>query len=356
LGREELALRAERDNIPDSELVLRDRLLDASIQAGVQAGCESIVNFYVALKSKPLALLVGERHAGKLSLVNSFAKVLVGENPIAFQKMPGHTWWGKHSENIAVFARAQTKYNTTKIIALIEEALQPENHDRMYFACLDRISPGELHGYFSNLAFQIQHGEIMLLPGIHLTMPIPFPPNLVMVATMDVPRFDWFDQDILSQTTIIRWQKSESATIPLPRIPSKLSNTMQSGFLKCCVRSERKAWKKLEHIPGWGERTLRAILEVESVLMKHGVQLPRSVLGEALIYLANAWSFKGQGLFDPSPVRNMNFALDMAISQSVLPHGWNRLVNSAGLREDLCNVLGAQFPHSLEFLEYAISS
>jgi len=189
-----------------SEREIVTRLIQAAAEAGVQADPVSVVNFYVALKCKPLAILTGPMQSGKSAVVKSLAQVLTGGDPFRYQVMPGHAWWAGQTGNVALFTEAQTRLNTSKILALMDEAWQPENAQRVFIACLSHISPAELLGFFSELAFQLRHGELMRLPGLHLTAPIPYPSNLLLVGTMDTARFDhWSDADLLSMTAVIPW-------------------------------------------------------------------------------------------------------------------------------------------------------
>ena len=324
--------------------------LIGSVESGTDADRITIVNLYVALKSKPLVILVGQRATGKIALVEGLARALTGGNPIQYQKMIGHAWWAERSENLAFFTQVQTRFNTWKIFALIEEANLPENRNQAHIACLTRISPAEVIGYFSQVAFQLRHSQIMRLPGVHLSSPIPYPRNLFMIGTMDTVQFDWFDEDLLSQTTIIHWPDVELAFSPgsslTPTIPGG-----ETGFLSSCIRNERAARLKLQRLSGWQAQAMRPLREVESLMMKHGVQLPGSVMAEVNIYLANAWSREGHDLFASSPAHNEDIALDLAISQAVLPRGWETIRRSATLRKGLREVLSNRCPYSQAFLD-----
>jgi hypothetical protein len=159
------------------------RLLGAAASAGLAADPGAIIHFYVALKSKPLMLLAGPSQSGKIALVQCLATALTGGSSWRCQFMPGHAWWAGRSGNVGLFTEAQTRLNTGKILALIEEAQRPENTSRVFVACLTRISPAELEGFFAGTAFQLQRGELMQLPTTHLAEPIPFPPNLMLIGT-----------------------------------------------------------------------------------------------------------------------------------------------------------------------------
>jgi hypothetical protein len=117
--------------------------------------------------------------------------------------MVGHAWWAGRSGDVGFFTQAQTRFNSAKILALVEEALQPENAQRVYIACLTRISPAEVISFFSEIALQLQHGQLIRLPGVHLTQPIPNPPHLLLIGTMDTTQSDWADANLLSGEAVI---------------------------------------------------------------------------------------------------------------------------------------------------------
>jgi hypothetical protein len=182
------------------------RLHQAVAEAGVRADPEEVVNFYVALKSKPLAILMGPPGSGKVALVQSLAQVLVGDDPLRYQPMVGHARWASGSSNVTLFTEAQSRFNDDKLLALVEDALRPENIvSRVFIACLTHISPAELIDLFAEVALQLRRGELSRLPSIHLPEPLPFPPNVFLVGTLDATRWKWSHTDLLSKATIIQW-------------------------------------------------------------------------------------------------------------------------------------------------------
>ena len=333
----------------DGERQTVTRLIRAVARAGVRADPIAIVNFYVALKSKPLALLTGPAQSGKIALVRCLAQVLTGGDPLRCQMMVGHAWWAGASREVALFTEAQTRFNTDKILALVEEAWKPENANRGFLAGLTRISPAELMGFFSEVAFQLRHGQIMRLPTAHLSEPIPYPPNLFLVGTMDTARLGESDEDLLSMTTIIHWAGSE-VEAAWPSYHVEAIPNGESEFLRSLVRDERAARLKLQRVLGKRLPGVWPLIQIESLLRRHVGDPPPRVLGEAMIYLANAWSRRGAGLFAPSPTANLEIALDLSIAQSVLPHAQASIQRSPGLREELRATLNGKFPRSAALL------
>ena len=70
------------------ELEIVTRLLDAVAEAGLSMDRNASVNFYVAVKSKPLTLLAGPSQSGKIALVRCLAKELIGRDSASARLCP----------------------------------------------------------------------------------------------------------------------------------------------------------------------------------------------------------------------------------------------------------------------------
>ncbi|MBZ0291508.1 MAG: hypothetical protein K8L99_02980 [Anaerolineae bacterium] len=308
----------------------------------------AFINLYVSLKSKPLAILTGTARSGKTEAVGRLAQFLTDGDPIRSQMMNGHAWWAQNTHDVAFFIEAQARFNTAKMLAVIEEAWQPNNTNRVFVACLTHMSPTEVISFFSELAFQLQHGQIMRLPRAHLTEPIPYPPNLLLIGTMDTSHFDWSDEALLSKTTLIQWPGGEIKRSTQPdweTIPLR-----ETHFLDSLIRTEAAARLKLCHILGSEQPVLLPLHLVERVLIGQEIRLPGSVKGETLIYIANAWSKTGVGLFSQGTSNNFTIALDMAIVQILFPRISAKIRDNPTLRRRLQEAL-SEFPKAVEVLE-----
>lgn len=331
-----------------SELDAITRFIQMTGETSIPVDRLSIVNLYVSLKSKPMAILTGAAHSGKSEVVRRLAQFLTDGDPIRYQMMNGHAWWAEKTRDVAFFIEAQTRFNTAKMLAIIEEAWQPDKTNRVFVACLTHISPAELLGFFSEVASQLQRGQIIRLPRAHLTEPIPYPPNLFLIGTMDTTHFDWSDENLFSKTTRIQWPECEMKPTAEPdRVLTPLGET---EFLCSLIRSETAARLKLYRILGSEQQFLHPLLSAERVLNEHKIRLPGSVRGETLIYLANAWSNEGIGLFDPVTPNNHALALDLAIVQILLPRIGVMIRDCPTLQRRLWETM-RQFPRSVEFIE-----
>jgi hypothetical protein len=86
-------------------------------------------------------------------------------------------------------------------------------------------------------------------------------------------------------------------------------------FLLSCIRDESSARLKLLRILG-NASSIRPMLQIADLLERYDAPLPDSVIGETVVYLANAWSKQGVGLFDRANSRNVAIAADLAIAQT----------------------------------------
>jgi len=331
---------------PDHELEFVACLLETAHESGLCINEAALVNFYVALKSKPLVILTGPGGSGKIAAVKCLARILMGDCARC-QLMAGHPWTFERSENLAMFSEVHTRYTTEKLLWLIEEAWLPENMQRVFIACLTRISPAEVLSFFTEVAAQLRHDQLMRLGDVHFPEPIPFPPNLFLIGTMDRLHFDWWDHDLLSMTTVVQWP-----------IVGTLAPVSQNGsappwegeFLRSCVRHKQAVYHKVYSILRQQKQPLLPLLQIEALLKARAMPDVDWLIDETMLYLANSWSRLGNGLFDPSNRRNLDIALDLAIAQILLPHVEDRMRENVALREQLLTAISGQFPRSAGFV------
>jgi len=324
-------------------------LVSAVVQAGLDVDPAWIVNCYVGLKSRPLTILAGPQRSGKELLIATLARMLTRDVSRS-QMMQGHAWWAEGTGNVALFTEAQVRLNSSKILALIEQASLPENSDHLFIGWLKGIGPGELAGFFSELAFQLQHKRLMRLPSFHLTEVIAWPSNLSLIGTIDTLPVGWPNGHLLSETMIIPWPPGKVGPPAGRRPVAPIIPAAEQLFLRSAIRTEEAAFDKLHHLHGWRPQGMWPLVVVEDQLRQHQAMLPDCALGEAMIYDANAWSLDGEGLFDPLPARNLTIALDFAITQSIFLPAGEAIRDSAALRTRLAGVLSGKFPRSAAFL------
>ncbi len=351
-----VGLRPNLLNYDHNEGKTVEQIAQEAVEIGLSPQRNDFVNIYVSMKSKPLLILAGPPHRGKAALLNYLGSSLTGGNISQYQTMIGHPWWANGAPDVAFLVGAQQRLNTERLLEMIEEAWRPQNLHKAHIACLTQISPAELLDYFRDVAFQLHHGQIMRLGDAHLSEPIPFPPNLFIMGTMNTERFDCWEADLLKKATIINWSPGTAGSIPAI---SKDANTApkSSWLLGSAIRSGPDASRKLHAILGEYRTTdqkepLLPLFRVENLLDHLGMKLPPDWLEEALIYLANSWTREGEGLYDRSPARNLSLAMDFAIAQSMLPYVKDRIQTIVDLQIGLKRILKDQFYHSIAFVDW----
>ncbi len=307
-----------------------------------------LANLFIALKTKPLAILAGPEESGKEVLVEKLAKTLSGrgKKKLQLKMLTGHPWWAK-GDNLSGLIEIQTRLTSEMVMRIFEEVQQPQNSDKAFLVCFARISPAELQNFFADLAFQIQNNRIMRLGDIHLDEPVPFPNNLFIIGTMDTDEYRWWDVDLLSKASVI--QTGKYYNLPQSITPSKAaSNNVRE--LMSPIRDPNTAYKRLKLLLAGEKQPFGHFLQVQEIMHNYDVPTPSKLMDNAVIYLANAWSSSGEGFFDANLRANFEIATDVLIAQLLLPCIQNALQNSSGFRQALANVLHLYYPCSYEYL------
>ena len=334
----------------DGERKALGALAAAVRAAGLEVERPAVISLYVGLKSKPLTLLVGPQHAGKIAMLRCLGQVLTGGDTLRAQFMPGHAWWAGQTGKVALYTNAQTRLNTFKLLALLEEAHMPENREQVRVACLTRISPAELLTFFSDTAFQLRHGELMRLCAAHFTEPVPYPRNLLLAGTLDAVFAHGLDADTLSMTNVIEWPwraLMRTHDTPLPASGRDYGRE----FLASMVRTEAGARLKLGRVLHQSLAALWPLACLEDALQQHAGALLASLRSELLVYLANAFSRTGQGLFDQRPLANVEMALDWAVATIVLPRVCGPLERTPAFGLALHQVCAGRWPNAARAIE-----
>lgn len=333
----------------DEELKAVDDILKAFNYAGLSISRNWVVNFLVAIKSKPLLILAGPPESNKEYLMEVLCQYLTGNDSFRYQPMVGHPWWAAQIADGPAMIQAQSRFNTLKLESMIEMAALPENRSRFFIAALKRICPGELQEYFSDTAFQIKNHQITRLPRSHFEEPVPFPPNLFFIGTIDTNRFQWHDKDLLSQTSIIQCPPLRPPTIKISET-TNWGQINEKDMLRSFTREPQLAFKKLLKAIRGIPFALQPYMATIKVLRKVIPNLSSVRLKEGIIYLSNSWGNPDRGLFSDDRRKNLENALDFAILQSLLLPGSDAISESRSIQAQLQRILQDHFPASGDYL------
>lgn len=336
------------DHQVDEEARFINRLLQRVKINGIEADHTTIINVYISLKSTPFLILTGGEQTGKIELIKSLAQELTEEPNRQCQIFVAHPRWAAHSQDAARFVDMQASFNRSKLLSLIEDAMQPENADKLFIACLTRISPAEIYDYFLESGFQFWpnqgQNETILDAGS-----IPYPPNFRLIGTRDAPSFDWWKGELMNHTSVVHWSgKQEGKREWIAKetaVPPSSHHILRSD-----VSSEQAAYAKLQELLQSRSNAFLPLIEVMVLLESANVTLNHEVINRIVVYLANSWSKSGNGLFTPLFQANFNLAFDLALMQYVLPWILTSFNDPHQILHDLGRLSADQFPKTSAFI------
>ncbi len=142
---------ANRDNVYD-EFNVKDeikRICEYIRSKGFSYDNETIINFYLSLKSKPFVILAGPSGTGKSKLVKLFAEAIgaTSENG-RFKLIPVRPDWSD-STDLLGYRDLHGKFHPGSLLSFIKEA--SENINLPYFLCLDEMNLARVEYYFSDI-------------------------------------------------------------------------------------------------------------------------------------------------------------------------------------------------------------
>lgn len=306
--------------VHDDRRLIR-RLLETADNV-VRPEIESVVpHLVVTLKSTSLAILTGPSGSGKTAIIDALAATLTDAEPLHYQRLVGHTWWA--SGNRSAYTTAQAQLTSAKLLALAEEAAQPENRDRIYWACLAHISPAEVMGLMADLARQRQSGRLTGLAGTPRVDAIDFPRNLWVTATFDTDRCGWAYDPGRTGVASVEWPAVGWTPKVSPQTtPAEPGDVAR--FLQSCTRDVHLACRRLSFILDSWSTAMAPLVQVATLLQPSGSR-SSAFLSDVLVYLSNAWSRNGQGLFDVDDHVNLALATDWAFALWLPSHITNPL-------------------------------
>ncbi|MDT8304912.1 MAG: hypothetical protein RRC07_03155 [Anaerolineae bacterium] len=291
-------------------------LPDEQTAAAVRLRYRAFANFFVSLKSCPLIILAGPPGSGKIALARLAAHLLAGDERRA--SMVGHARWAAGSPNSAMLVEAQARLSKNVLFGLIERAWEPDHAHRPFVACLERISPAELDPFFTPAGLDLLYRQFLGWRETEGLPLLPLPPNLTLLATMDTDRFRWWDLSLCNATHVVPWL-APAVGLRGEEREGELPLLCAASFLQESIRSAAAAHARIRQLLPSADAPFRRLLEVAGALEDKGVCLPPALLNRVTVFVANAWSRQGDGLFAREPEANLNCALQLGIVQYVLP-------------------------------------
>ncbi len=287
-------------------------------------------SYYVALQTKPFAILSGVSGSGKTKMAELFAERLTGHAPAQFRLLPVRPDWADSAPLFGYHNVLANRYVSTPFLDMARTAARPENRDRAYFVCLDEMNLARVEHYLADYLSALESRSHRV--PLHEDVPdFVLPPNVFVTGTVNVDETTHaFSRKVLDRANTLDF---DAAPISLEAAPGGKGAALALGedtlpaaqsqqlFLQSRVVGVGRARERLSQIDArFGERALSALQEVNDRLHAYRLHFAYRVRDDVLAFLANAFDAQThQGLLLPDNEENFALALDLQMCQKVLP-------------------------------------
>ncbi|MBV9848973.1 MAG: AAA family ATPase [Armatimonadetes bacterium] len=287
-------------------------------------------SYYIALKTKPFAILSGVSGTGKTKLAELFAEALTGHQPAQFRLIPVRPDWADSTPLLGYQNVLANRYVTAPFLDLAREAARPENRQRAYFVCLDEMNLARVEHYLAEYLSALESRTKRV--ALHEGAPdFVLSPNFFVTGTVNVDETTHaFSRKVLDRANTLDF---DAAPVLLEGLgdgkgPALLSDDLclsplqrQSLFLSARVANVGRARERLAQLdPKFPARALSLLQAANDRLYPPRLHFAYRVRDEVLMFLANAFDAEtGEGLLRPDPSENFALALDLQVKQKVLP-------------------------------------
>ncbi len=308
-------------------------LEDYAIGLGFTFPAYRLRSYYVALKTKPFAILSGVSGTGKTRLAELFAEAMTGLAPKQFRLIPVRSDWNDASALFGYQNVLANRYVSTPFLDIVRAAGLPENRRKTFFVCLDEMNLARVEHYLADYlsALESRAHRVPLHEGVaDLTLPL----NVFVTGTVNVDETTHgFSRKVLDRANTLDFD--ETPALLLTPVTSKgrvsldedtaTAAQRQALFLASRVASVGKARERLALIaPTFPDRALAALQAANDLLYAHRLHFAYRVRDDVLMFLANSFDAEtNAGLLTPDPQENFLLGLDLQVLQKVLPklHG-----------------------------------
>lgn len=283
-----------------------------------------LTNYYVSLKTNPLVVLTGPEGTGKAALVEGLATALLGAGSTQFVTIAGNDWT-RDSSHGHYYRDLHRQFGSFSFVETLHEAAATENQGKIYLVLLKGLRPDELQGFFRNLLYMGPNGDKRLsIPGMHPDDQPIVPPNVLLTATLHVPRSGpYLTHHVLRNAGLIE--------VPAPPRPFTVHPQSRGSTAPPPVGFQRLMLQNRFHDPARAYARLVTILdadmlqslrpspELDWILRLEGLTLNKLQQDAICVYVANSFDSNDHGLFDPGDAyHNAQIAFDAQMIQRVL--------------------------------------
>lgn len=287
---------------------------------------ETLYNYHISLKTRPLVILAGLSGTGKSKLSQLYAEAL-GCSEEQYLRLAVRPSWNDDRYLLGYLNTITNEYFTEPAVDFIMRAAQDEDH--LYFFCLDEMNLAHVEYYFSQFLSALEEDDPtrrtipLLSEGVQRRLK-------AQGKVIDVPASVSIPTNLLFTGTI----NVDETTQPISDKVIDRANTLEFFAVDLAKIPERRAGPEIATISALTWRSYQArrpvesyrshIVEIGSILNKADMGLGYRVLREIELYLGNS-----ENLLSPE------VAFDLQVKQRILP----RVRGTEAIREVLDDLL-----------------
>lgn len=337
-----LALIENMGAVRPQEIELLNQIESHISSNGYYFDKETLYNYHISMKTRPLVILAGLSGTGKSKLSQLYAQAL-GLSRAHYLRLAVRPSWNDDRYLLGYWNTITEEYITEPAIDFILRATQDE--ENLYFFCLDEMNLAHVEYYFSQFLSALEEEEpalrtIPLLServqqrlkkqgkSIDIPASLSIPTNLLFTGTINV---DETTQPI-SDKVIDRANTLEFFAVDLAKIPERRA-APEITPISTLTWQSYQARKPMENYRSH-------IIEIGTILNKADMGLGYRVLREIEIYLANS-----EKLLSPET------AFDLQVKQRILP----RVRGTEAISEALDDLLAFTKHNNLPRTEQRLS-
>lgn len=323
---------------PLTETALLGALEEYAIGQGFTFPAHRLRSYYIALKTRPFAILSGVSGTGKTRMAELLAEAMTGHNPSQFRLIPVRPDWNDSSSLFGYHNILANRYVSTPFLEIARTAARPENRQRTFFVCLDEMNLAPIEHYLADYLSGLE-SRAHRVP-LHEDMPdLILPGNLFVTGTVNVDETTHgFSRKVLDRANTLEFDEAPlMAAAAAGKGPARLDENLEAApaqrqalFLTARIAGVGRARERLSQIdPYFPEQALAALQAINDLLYAHRLHFAYRVRDDVLMFLAHSFDAETyQGLLLPDRAANFTLALDLQILQKVLPklHGLSEVL------------------------------
>ncbi|WAM22572.1 MAG: AAA family ATPase (plasmid) [Candidatus Methanoperedens sp.] len=313
-----------------------------------------IINYYLALKTKPFVILTGISGTGKTKITELFAEAVCENDEKQYKCLPVRPDWNDDKYLLGYYNPLTKKYQSTDFLNFIMQA--DKDCENPYFVCLDEMNLARVEYYFSTFLSAMEskkeiplHSEktdIQTDSGEEIPDKIKIPPNLFFTGTVNMDETTYrFSPKVLDRANTIEFNEIDLLKARennnQPSNNQDISNLFKEVFLEVRIKEKVKnedsekysQWEK----ENW-DKLVSFLEEINHILEENNLHFGYRIRDEILRYVYFAEKL-GRSDF------TTDTALDFQIKQKILP----RVKGTESIRpalESLRDKLAGKYPIS----------